>query len=130
MNVADGIKVYPKVIERHILEELPFMATENIMMRAVKRGGNRQELHEAIRVHSVAAGNAVKELGLKNDLVDRIAGDKLFGLTKEEITAELEPSKYIGRAPEQVTEFIANCVAPVLEKYSSSLDGQSAELKV
>jgi adenylosuccinate lyase len=130
MNVADGIKVYPKVIEKHILEELPFMATENIMMRAVKRGGNRQELHEAIRVHSVAAGNTVKELGGKNDLVSRIAADPLFGLTEEEINAELDPAKYIGRAPEQVTELLEGCVKPVLEKYADCLEQKGAELKV
>ena len=130
MNVADGIKVYPKVIEKHILEELPFMATENIMMRAVKRGGNRQELHEAIRVHSVAAGNAVKEQGLKNDLVSRIAADPLFGLTQQEIEAELDPAKYIGRAPQQVTELIEEYVKPVLEKYAGCLVQGSAELKV
>jgi adenylosuccinate lyase len=117
LNVASGIRVYPKVIARRIAEELPFMATENIMMRAVKRGGDRQALHEAIRVHSVAAGAVVKEQGLPNDLITRIAGDKLFGLTQEEITAELDPSRFIGRAPQQVTEFLRDDVRPALEEY-------------
>lgn len=130
LNVASGIKVYPKVIRRHIMEELPFMATENIMMNAVKRGGNRQELHEAIRVHSVAAGAVVKEQGLPNDLVSRIAADPLFGLTEEEICSELDPTKYTGRAAFQVSEFIAECVKPVLEKYADSLTGKETELKV
>lgn len=114
LNVASGIKVYPKVIEKHIREELPFMATENIMMRAVKRGGNRQELHEAIRVHSLAAGKVVKEQGLPNDLIARIAADPAFGLTEEELSAELDPAKYIGRAPEQVTAFLTDIVRPRL----------------
>ncbi len=130
LNVASGIKVYPKVIEKHIMDELPFMGTENIMMNAVKKGGNRQELHEAIRVHSVAAGNVVKEQGLPNDLVSRIAADPLFGLTEEEILEELRPSAYIGRAPEQVTDFLSSCVKPVLEKYAADITDSSAELKV
>jgi adenylosuccinate lyase len=130
LNVASGIKVYPKVIEKHILEELPFMATENIMMDAVKRGGNRQELHEAIRVHSVAAGATVKEQGLPNDLVKRIASDPLFGLTEAEITAMLDPKKYIGRAPEQVDDFMRDYVRPVLQKYAGLKDIKEAELKV
>ncbi|MDR0916281.1 MAG: adenylosuccinate lyase, partial [Oscillospiraceae bacterium] len=128
-NVAAGIQVYPKVIERHILEELPFMATENIMMRAVKAGGNRQELHEAIRVHSVAAGAVVKEQGLPNDLVTRIAADPRFALTESEIRAELVPERFIGRAPEQVTEFLAEHVRPALAKYGvTAVD--APELKV
>lgn len=130
LNIASGIKVYPKVIEKHIMDELPFMATENIMMNAVKRGGNRQELHEAIRVHSVAAGAVVKEQGLPNDLVKRIAADPLFGLTEEEITKELNPAAYIGRAPQQVTDFLNNCVSPVLEKYADKLTDKDTELSV
>ncbi|MGE4485637.1 MAG: adenylosuccinate lyase [Oscillospiraceae bacterium] len=130
INVASGIKVYPKVIEKHILEELPFMATENIMMNAVKRGGNRQELHEAIRVHSIAAGKTVKEDGLPNDLVSRIAGDPLFGLTEQEIRSELDPTAYIGRSPEQVTDFIEDCIKPVLVEYADLLEDKATELKV
>ncbi|MEL4105751.1 adenylosuccinate lyase [Oscillospiraceae bacterium WX1] len=130
LNVANGIKVYPKVIDKHIREELPFMATENIMMQAVKKGGNRQELHEAIRVHSVAAGSVVKEEGLANDLITRLANDPLFGLTEAEIQAELDPAKYIGRAPEQVTEFLESIVRPRLEATADARLGGETELKV
>ena len=125
INIAEGIVVYPKVIEQRVMSELPFMATENIMMSAVKRGGNRQELHERIRQHSMAAGKRVKEEGLDNDLIDRIAADPMFGLTKEEIVAELDPKAYIGRAPQQVEDFIANDVMPRIRPY---LDDE--ELKV
>ncbi|MDR3277780.1 MAG: adenylosuccinate lyase [Oscillospiraceae bacterium] len=132
LNVASGIKVYPKVIARRIAEELPFMATENIMMKAVKRGGDRQRLHEAIRVHSVAAGAAVKEQGLPNDLISRIASDPLFGMAEAELRAELDPARFIGRAPEQVTEFLENDVYPALARYGVRTDGADAapELKV
>ncbi|MDR3278188.1 MAG: adenylosuccinate lyase [Oscillospiraceae bacterium] len=132
LNVASGIKVYPKVIARRIAEELPFMATENIMMKAVLRGGDRQALHEAIRVHSVAAGAAVKEQGLPNDLIGRIASDPLFGMTEAELRAELDPARFIGRAPEQVTEFLENDVYPALARYGAGSDGADAapELKV
>lgn len=129
-NVADGIKVYDKVISQHIMNELPFMATENIMMKAVKNGGDRQELHERIRVHSIASGAVVKEQGLPNDLVSRIAADPLFGLTEDEINKELNPAAYVGRAPEQVSEFIAECVKPVLTKYAELIDKSENELKV
>ena len=129
-NVAGGIKVYEKVIHKHIMDELPFMATENIMMRAVKNGGDRQQLHERIRVHSIAAGAVVKEQGLPNDLVSRIAADPMFGLTEEEIRKELNPAEYIGRAPEQVTEFLDEHVRPVLAKYASLIDAEAVELKV
>lgn len=112
INIAGGLVVYPKVIEKHVLDELPFMATENILMEAVKRGGDRQELHERIRVHSMEAGRQVKVLGLKNDLVDRIADDPVFGLTRDEILNVMKPSNFIGRAAEQVTEFIENEVRP------------------
>lgn len=130
INVASGIKVYPRIIEKRIQDELPFMATENIMMNAVKKGGNRQKLHERIRVHSIDAGSTVKEKGLPNDLVSRIAGDPTFGLTEDEINSELNPTAYIGRAPQQVEDFLSDCVAPVLEKYHYALDGSDSELKV
>ena len=130
INVASGIKVYPKVIEKRIGDELPFMATENILMRAVKAGGNRQQLHEAIRVHSVAAGNTVKSEGRPNDLIARIAGDAQFGLAEEELTAELEPSKYIGRAPEQVAEFLRDYIRPRLASLKDTDGGKTPELKV
>ncbi|MCC8129103.1 MAG: adenylosuccinate lyase [Clostridiales bacterium] len=129
-NVTSGLIVHEKVIEKHIQEELPFMASENIMMDAVLRGGDRQELHERIRVHSLEAGRNVKELGLENNLIDLIAADPLFGMTREELTAHLEPSRYIGRCPDQVTEFLENDVRPVLEQYASALDGRKVELSV
>ncbi len=129
-NVASGLVVHPKVIEKHVLEELPFMASENIMMDAVVRGGDRQELHERIRVLSQEAGRNVKDLGLSNNLIDLIAADPAFGMTKEELTAHLEPSRYIGRCPEQVEEFLAEEVQPVLEKYAGVLGEKETELKV
>ena len=129
LNVADGLKVYPKVIEKHLMAELPFMATENIMMDAVKKGGNRQELHERIRQLSMEAGRNVKEEGKENDLLQRIAKDPMFGLSEEELAGALEPSKYVGRAPEQVEAYLAETVAPVLEKYSAEA-GQTAEINV
>ncbi len=116
INIAGGMVVYPKVIEKRLMEELPFMATENIMMEAVKRGGDRQELHERIRVHSMEAGKQVKMHGNKNDLIERIAKDSMFGLSLEELKSVLEPKNYIGRAPEQVEDFIRDCVRPVLIK--------------
>ena len=130
LNVTDGLKVYPKVIERHLREELPFMATENIMMDAVKRGGDRQALHERIRVHSVAAGKVVKEEGGQNDLVDRIAADPAFGLTKEEILAHMDPKAYIGRCEAQVEEFSALVVDPIRAQWASLLTDEQPELKV
>ena len=130
LNVTDGLKVYPKVIERHLREELPFMATENIMMDAVKRGGDRQALHERIRVHSVAAGKVVKEEGGQNDLVDRIAADPAFGLTKEEILAHMDPKAYIGRCEAQVEEFSAMVVDPIRAQWASLLTDEQPELKV
>ena len=130
LNVTDGLKVYPKVIERRLREELPFMATENIMMDAVKRGGNRQELHERIRVHSVAAGRVVKEEGGQNDLIDRIAADPAFGLTKEEILAHMDPKAYIGRCEAQVEEFSAQVVDPIRAQWASLLTDEQPELKV
>ncbi|NCC68349.1 MAG: adenylosuccinate lyase [Clostridia bacterium] len=130
LNVAGGIRVYEKVIEKHLNEELPFMATENIMMDAVKKGGDRQQLHERIRIHSVATGAAVKEQGLPNDLISRIAADPLFGLTEQEIIANMDPIAYVGRAPEQVSDFISECVKPVLDKYYGLLQDSGPELTV
>ncbi len=119
--------VYPKVIEQHLLKELPFMATENIMMDAVKRGGDRQQLHEAIRVHSMAAGKVIKEQGGENDLLERIAGDPMFGVTLEELKEILKPEKYVGRAPEQTREFLDEVLGPVLERYR---DTKTSEAEV
>ncbi len=129
-NVTSGLVVHEKVIEKHILEELPFMASENILMDAVLRGGDRQQLHERIRVHSLEAGRNVKDRGLANNLIDLIAADPLFGMTKEELTAHLEPGRYIGRSPDQVTEFLRGEIAPVLERYAAALDGGTVELSV
>ncbi len=129
-NVASGLVVHPKVIEKHVLEELPFMASENIMMDAVKRGGDRQELHERIRVLSQEAGYSVKELGQANNLIDLMAADPAFGMTKEELSAHLDPAAYTGRCTEQVEDFLALQVRPVLERYASALAGADAELKV
>jgi len=117
INVAGGLVVYPKMIERHIMAELPFMATENIIMDGVKRGGDRQKLHEAIRQHSVAASGKVKEEGADNDLPERIAGDPIFGLNLEEVKALLHPGKFIGRAAEQTEEFLRYSIEPLLDKY-------------
>ena len=130
LNVASGLVVYPKMIHNHIMNELPFMATENIMMEAVKRGGDRQELHEKIRVHSMAAGKVVKEEGLPNDLLTRIAEDPAFGLDKDSLDTLLDPKLYIGRCPEQVTSFLKNDVEPVLKLYASELDIEEPELNV
>lgn len=117
-NVADGLVVYPKVIEQRLRKELPFMATENIMMDAVKkRGANRQELHERIRVHSMAASKVIKEEGGENDLLNRIADDEAFGVTLEELETILQPEKYTGRAKEQTEDFLNEYVQPILEKY-------------
>ena len=129
INIADGLVVYPKMIEKHLREELPFMATENIMMAAVKRGGDRQELHEKIRTHSMAAGKIIKEEGGKNDLLERIAADEAFGMTLEELENLLQPSDFVGRAPQQTAEFIENDVRPVLEKYAGLL-GLKVDIKV
>lgn len=118
-NVSDGLVVYLKVIGQRLMKELPFMATENIMMDAVKKGGNRQELHEKIRLHSLAAARIVKEEGGENDLVDRIAGDPSFGISKEEILEILRPDLYIGCAPMQVREFLENIVKPILDNEES-----------
>ena len=129
-NVAAGLVVHPKVIEKHVMEELPFMASENILMDAVKRGGDRQALHERIRVLSQEAGRNVKELGLPNNLIDLMAADPAFGMTREALSAHLDPAAYIGRCPEQVEEFLDRKVRPVLEKYAGALNRGDAELKV
>ena len=128
INVTSGLVVYDKVVTRRVMDKLPFMATEDIMMESVKRGGDRQALHEALRVHSHAAAAKVKLEGGKNDLIDRIAQDDLFPLTKEEIEAHLDPAKYIGRSVSQVDEFLKDVIAPILARY----DGEEikSELKV
>ena len=128
INVTGGLVVYDRVVRRRVMEKLPFMATENIMMEAVRRGGNRQELHEALRQHSHAAARAVKLEGAPNDLIDRIAADPLFPLTREEIDAQLAPEKYVGRAPSQVTEFLREEIAPLLARYPD--ESLHAELNV
>lgn len=129
MNVAEGLVVYDKVIAARVKSELPFMATENIMMDAVKKGGNRQELHERIRQHSMAAAAKVKVDGESNDLIDRIAADEMFGLTLDELNAILDAKNFIGRSSEQVDEFIDECIVPIIEKYKDEL-GVHSELKV
>jgi adenylosuccinate lyase len=129
LNVASGLVVYPKVIEKRLMEELPFMATENIMMDAVKAGGDRQELHERIRELSMEAGSVVKNEGGKNDLIERIAKDPMFGMSLEQLQAVLEPKNYVGRAPQQVEEYITDEVRPVLERNKDSLIA-GAELSV
>ncbi len=129
MNVADGLVVYPKVIEQRLMRELPFMATENIMMDAVKKGGDRQELHERIRVHSHAAGKVVKEDGGENDLLERIANDPQFDVTMEELKGLLNPKDFVGRAPEQTEDFLNEVVRPLLKKYSE-VKNMTAEINV
>ena len=129
MNVVDGLVVYPKVIRNRIMSELPFMATEMILMEGVKRGGDRQELHELIRIHSMEAAKQVKMEGKPNDLIERIIADDEFKMTEEEILAILEPENFVGRAPEQVTEFVQAYVEPILEANKRVL-GKKAELHV
>ncbi|MBQ8841729.1 MAG: adenylosuccinate lyase [Ruminiclostridium sp.] len=129
MNVTSGLVVYEKVIRKRVMAELPFMATENIMMQAVKKGGDRQELHEQIRLHSIAAGKIIKEEGGESDLIDRIASDPMFMITKDEIMEMLRPELFTGRAPEQVDEFLNSFIKPVLEKNKDVL-GEKAELSV
>ena len=129
LNVCDGLVVYPKVVAQRVQRELPFMATENIMMAAVKKGGDRQELHEKLRQHSIAAAKVVKEDGLDNDLIDRICADASFGLTKEDLDGILDPAQFVGRAPQQVTEFVDGCIRPILDA-NRDLLGEKAELSV
>ncbi len=129
INIVSGLVVYPKMIEKRLNDELPFMATENILMAAVKKGGDRQELHERIRQHSMAAGKVVKVEGKPNDLLERIAADPAFGMTIEELRAELVPQNFVGRAPQQVAQFLQNDVQPILERYRDLL-GLEVEIKV
>lgn len=129
INVADGIVVYPKVIAQRVKSELPFMASENIMMQAVKRGGDRQQLHEKIRAHAMEAARQVKQLGLENDLISRIAADPSFGLSRREIEEILTPEQYTGRAPEQTEEFVRDKIQPLLEANKAVL-GVKPELFV
>lgn len=126
LNVCDGLVVYPKVVRARLMNELPFMATENIMMSAVKKGGDRQELHEKLRVHSQAAAAVVKQEGLPNDLIDRVCADPAFGLTKEEILAFLQPENFIGRAPQQVVELLETVVRPLLAQNADAIAGKAA----
>ena len=129
LNVVDGLVVYPKVIEKRLMSELPFMATENIMMDAVKAGGDRQELHERIRELSMEAGRNVKEKGLDNNLLELIAQDDAFNLSLEDLQKTMDPSKYVGRSPEQVEAFLKNVIAPILEE-NKELLGVKAEINV
>ena len=130
VNVADGLVVYPKVIEQRLRKELPFMATENIMMDAVKkRGADRQQLHEKIREHSMAASRVVKVEGGENDLLERIAADEAFGVTIEELEKILKPENYTGRAKEQTEDFLNECIKPILEKYAD-IESDKPEINV
>ena len=127
INVTNGLVVYPKMVERRIMNELPFIASENILMDAVKKGGDRQELHELIREHSIAAGKRVKEEGLDNDMIERIAADSRFGLSRDEIVTNLDPKNYTGRSEHQVEKFIREVVDPLLVDAEVS---EGEELKV
>ena len=129
LNVVDGLVVYEKVITKRLMSELPFMATENIMMDAVKAGGNRQELHEKIRTLSMEAGRNVKERGLENNLLELIAADDEFPMTLEELQKTMDPSKYVGRAPSQVVEFMNDVIQPILDE-NKELLGVKAEINV
>ena len=129
LNITEGLVVYPKVIESHLMNELPFMATENIMMDCVKMGGDRQELHEAIRVHSMAAGRVVKEEGKPNDLLQRIADDPRFPMNLEQLQAIMKPTNFVGRSVQQTEEFFAEHIDPILEKEKDAL-GMHADINV
>ena len=129
LNVVDGLVVYPKVIDKHLMSELPFMATENIMMDAVKAGGDRQQLHERIRTLSMEAGRNVKEEGKENNLLDLIAEDEMFPFTREELKIAMDASKYVGRSKEQVEAYLTGCIRPLLEKNMEFL-GMHAEINV
>ncbi|MBQ8670743.1 MAG: adenylosuccinate lyase [Oscillospiraceae bacterium] len=129
LNVCDGLVVYPKVVRQRLMKELPFMATENIMMKAVKKGGDRQQLHESLRQHSLAAARVVKEEGGENDLIDRICADPAFGLSREEVDGLLDPAKFTGRAPQQTEEFNTRLIKPILEA-NAGLLGERAQLSV
>ena len=129
-NIVSGLVVYPKMIEKHIMDELPFMMTENIMMEATKKGGNRQDLHERIRQLSMEAGAVVKQEGKPNDLLDRVAAEPMFGLTKDELMKIADPSLYIGRCPQQVEAFISEVIKPLLDAHKDDLQVEEVELKV
>ena len=129
LNVVDGLVVYPKVIEKRLMSELPFMATENIMMDAVKAGGDRQELHERIRELSMIAGKHVKEEGRDNDLLDLIAEDPMFNLSREDLEKTMDPTKYVGRSAVQVDGFLKKVIRPLLDK-NKELLGMKAEINV
>ena len=129
LNVVDGLVVYPKVIEKHMLSELPFMATENIMMDAVKMGGNRQELHEKIRELSMEAGKNVKQEGKENNLLELIAADPEFHMTLEDLQKTMEPSRYVGRSREQVEAFLRKVISPILQD-NRDLLGVKVEINV
>ena len=129
LNVSDGLVVYPKVVRARVMAELPFMASENIMMKAVKKGGDRQELHERLRTHAVAAAAVVKQEGLPNDMIARVEADPAFGLSREEIEAELSPEAFTGRAPQQVEEYLQEVIRPLLNANADAV-GQKAELSV
>ena len=129
MNVCDGLVVYPKVVRQRVMNELPFMATENVMMNAVKKGGNRQELHERLRVHSRAAARVVKEEGGANDLAERICADPAFGITEAEMQEILQPEHFTGRSAEQVTNYLNTIIRPLLEE-NKDLLGEKQELMV
>lgn len=128
--VVDGLVVHPEVIRRHLADELPFLATENVLMAAASKGGDRQSLHERIRVHAQAAGDRLKAGGGENDLLARIADDPAFGLTRDEVAAAADPRLFVGRAPEQVEEFLAAEVDPVLAAHAADLSGAAVEVKV
>jgi len=129
LNVCDGLVVYPKVVRQRVMKELPFMATENIMMAAVKKGGDRQELHERLRQHSIAAARVVKEEGGENDLIERVCADPSFQLSYEEIAAELDPINFVGRSVQQVEEFLAEYIEPLRQENADVLN-EKAELSV
>ena len=129
-NITKNIVVYENVIKRNLMEELPFMGTEEILMNVVLKGGDRQELHEKIRVYSMEASREVKEFGRPNDLVDRISKDEAFGLTKEEMLHILNPENLCGRAKNQVTDFIEEYVNPVIEKYKGLISTEDEEMNV
>ena len=129
LNVTDGIVVYPKVVRSRLMAELPFMASENIMMQAVEKGGNRQELHERLRQHAIAAGKQVKEEGGENDLLERIANDPIFGVTLDELKGIVDPHKYVGRAPRQTEIFLHDVVKPILDRYADT-ETETAEINL
>jgi adenylosuccinate lyase len=127
-NIAEGLVVYPRVIAKHLAEELPFMATEEILMAGVQAGGDRQELHERVRVHSMEAGRQVKEHGASNDLLERLRDDPAF--TNVDLSNALEPTRYVGRAPQQVVDFVRDVVDPIRQRYAADLGGAAEGLKV